>query len=103
MNTVNLWIAQSVGNILTTFSRRTLFHVINIYAISDLKQLSLPNGMASGTVYGLAGQNISRRPVPQYVGSFSHARQILQYLNIFRNRLLHEASPFNYFALSNVT
>jgi len=41
-----------VGNILTTFSRKTPFNVISICAISDLKLLSLPNDMASGTVYG---------------------------------------------------
>jgi len=41
-----------VGNILKTSSRKTLFNVISIYAISDLKLLSLPNGMASGTVFG---------------------------------------------------
>jgi len=49
---MKLWIAQSVGNILTTFSRNTLFHVISIYAFSDLQLLSLPDGVASGTVYG---------------------------------------------------
>ena len=36
---------------MTNFCRKTLFHVISIYAISVLKLLSLPNGLASGTVY----------------------------------------------------
>jgi hypothetical protein len=49
---IKLWIAQSLGNILATFSRKTPFNVISIYAISDLKLLFLPNGMASGMVYG---------------------------------------------------